>query len=247
MVPPAKLLNYIRQQLKTGYSAAVIKQSALAAGWNAQDVDAAIATAQAEMPKPVSPLKPFADLLRKPTEAINQAKSKNWKITGMVMVTSLIIFTIAAAISINSIPGVGGILGTLGIDITSIAIAVPATIALIAVWMVVTSLLLKTVIGLMGGKGGFYEAFTAVSYGIYVPAIGFLVSAALTLVPASTFVGLIGTISALVVMIALTIGIGTAIRALVDLFSVELLVVLTALAVVAIVMFMMPGATPAVA
>jgi hypothetical protein len=226
---PAKLVAYVKQQMHAGYSADVIKQSALAAGWKVADIESAIAVTKMEAPPaPASPFTPLMDLVQRPAEAITRAKTKNWMTSILVLLTSIVVIFLSIMVNISSIPIIGQLLRL--VDAQTIILGLIGLIVAGFAWVAFNGYIHRTFIRQLGGKGGFYEAFVALSYGMYVPALGLFASAIITAIPlGGVFANLLGLIAMVIKAVAFAIGLGTTIRAFMELYGVDLLVVLTSM------------------
>lgn len=193
---------------------------------------------------------PFTELLTRPVDAIVAAKNKNWVGSILILLVSLLLLGGAIAMkvtSITSLPLIGSMLSSAG-ALSALLFALVEIITVLAGFVMVSffAFLKKVIINLLGGKGSFYGAFTAISYGTYVPAIGMIIAAAL-----GVGLGIIGdAVGAIVFFVTLIIGIGTCVRAFMELFEVQLLVPIVAsvtilmaiyLALSAILLFMLPS------
>jgi len=242
---PAKLQSYVKEQLKGGYSPAAIKEAALGAGWKEADIDAALAATKTEMPQAppgTSLTQPLIGLLTKTIDTITAAKTKSWGTTILTLVVSLLLMVGMVVIKILAsvnVPLLGGLLAMTGTDMAAVAVTIAVAIGLVLGLgfgaVAFFAYLYKKVIVLLGGKGDFYGAFTALSYGAYVPAIGIIISAVLGLAPG--FLGaILGLVGGIIVTITLAIGFATSVRALMEMFEVQLLVPLVACVIIGIVL-----------
>jgi len=164
-----------------------------------------------------------------PGELLIKAKKKK-DITNsiLVLVSTSIIFSVWAAISVSRasiLPSV------MGFNITSVAVS---TFGLVFVAGLFFGWILKLIANGLGAKGGFFEGLTSVSYSLLYLSVGFLLSGLFSYIPSAPVV-MILSFASIVVFGAL--GYVTLFRAIREFFSVDLLTAFVIITVMWSVMF----------
>jgi hypothetical protein len=147
------------------------------------------------------------ELLLNPVEAIKKAKTKKEinKISSLFIVEWLLIGIANVIIYANL-----GKLTMIGIGLAVFLIGIPLALFL--------AFLLSVIIKILGGRGNFYSALTAIVYGMFAISIGFLVSSPFFYVPK---IGFIFSLFILVISVALSLA--TFYRSIKELFNVDII------------------------
>lgn len=166
-------------------------------------------------------------LLTSPVEAVKEAKKeKNTGKTVGMLVISAILFVASFAIFQ---------LRTISLQ-TSTTFFVGIFIGILVLGLFY-GFVTKLVMGILGGKGRYFEGLTSITYSIFPVSVGTIISAILlyilTYISAGASFEVIGIssmitmfISTLVFMVFLSIGMATFYKSLVELFEVEMVVAL---------------------
>jgi hypothetical protein len=165
----------------------------------------------------------FSKLVSNPVEAILETK----KYTNTVeAIGTLVIAAIIAAISI------GIMIVRLGlVPFQMAALAAVAGFVVMVVACLFLGYVIKIITVTLGGKGNYAEGLTAISYAVFAPAVGALVSSIVSTIP---YVGPI--ISFVVLVLACALGISTFYRAVKELFSVDMVTSLVAVSIFVMVL-----------
>lgn len=156
-------------------------------------------------------------LLSSPTDAIATAKRRKSLTTslGILAVDWVAIALALAALLMGAaakIPVIGGLVGITG-GVLAVGVAILGFL-----FCLFLALPAGLVMEILSGRRCFFEALTAIAYGLFAPSLGLLVAILLSFIP------VIGGIAAFIIIIfSVAIGIATGVRAVNILFGVDLL------------------------
>ena len=165
------------------------------------------------------------NILFSPLKAIALAKSKR-----NIGNTILILFVASVLASLN------GFVTAKSFSNITLALAVFVGTFLFAL---LVALLLKMALYVLSQRGGYFEALTAVTYGIFITSCGYLVSSLIGLIPSNAILlTVIGSVlSGLVLLFTLIMSNVVVLRTAMELFEIDLFTVLVALIIVYLTIF----------
>jgi hypothetical protein len=163
------------------------------------------------------------DVLKNPVKAILDAKKKkDMKKTALVLIESAIFFAIAS----------GVIVASTGLYDALLVSSVVSMFVIVLVAGLLVGFVFYAAAITLGGKGGYFEGLTAISYGLLPISVGVLVSAVLMVIPYTSGLQLI------VLAFAFVLGFSVVYRALKELYSTDMVttLVVVSVSVLAIIM-----------
>lgn len=153
----------------------------------------------------------FMEIIFSPVKAINSSRKRRSEDTLKILIIVSFIFGLSSSIAI--IPNSTSNVYTLTTGVLSFLVIFAGLIILGYVVSVSTNIL--------GGKGNYYEGFTAVTYAMAAPSIGVLISAIVSFIP---YFGIFASL--LVLLVTIAIGISTLFRGIKELFKTDMTITL---------------------
>ncbi|MCX6815572.1 MAG: YIP1 family protein [Candidatus Aenigmarchaeota archaeon] len=166
------------------------------------------------------------DILKNPVSALEKAKkSKNTNKSIIVLAESAILFALTSIVAIMKGTGFAPASYSL------VAVSAIIIFLVILIFSMIIGYAMKIIVNILGGKGGYYEGLTAISYSLMPVSVAVFVSSLLSLVTGGPIIGII------VLIIGFASGISLLYRSIKELFKTDMLTAFIAVSVLILVLF----------
>jgi hypothetical protein len=162
-------------------------------------------------------------ILKNPVAAIVAAKKKNMNRTWLVTIETAVIFALAAVALLLLNFGFASPL--------SGALSAASVFAFIFVASLLLGFMIKIIVTTLGGRGGYYEGLTCISYTLLPISIALLISSLVSVLPGGIL------LSAISIAIGFAQGVSMFYRSVKELFATDMITALVAVSILIVVLF----------
>jgi hypothetical protein len=160
----------------------------------------------------------FMEIIISPVKAINSSRKRKSEDTLKILIAVSFIFGLASSIAV--VP-----------NSTSVYILTTGVLSFLVIFagLIILGYVVSVSTNILGGKGSYYEGFTAVTYAMAAPSIGVLISAVVSFIP---YFGVFASL--LVLLVTIAVGISTLFRGIKELFKTDMIITLIVVIVVSL-------------
>jgi len=163
------------------------------------------------------------DVLKNPVKAIEAAKKKKSmnKTVGLMIATAIVfgisvVIMLAKTLALTAVVGAGAFVGVL---------------LLTLVFALLFGLIIQVTAVTLGGKGGYFEGLTSITYALWPISIGFLIAVIIAWIPFAS------VISGIIFAVLFAMGVSILYRSVKELFKTDMITTYVAVTVVILAIF----------